>query len=695
MRLCKGFVKSLLAVISSAYLATGLLSAAEPLRTASESASLAKLKGLQADVQAIPGRCAYATVCIVGSANGKTASGSGVVVSEDGIILTAAHVLDGLGDIATVFFPNCRSFPAKLLGSDFDRDAAMLQITKEGSYPHVELSDVRTPDANQWCVAMGHPGGFDPERSPVLRLGHVLVSGDFILTDCTVVGGDSGGPLFDTKGRLIGIHSSIGFGLNENRHVPVAVFRDSWDKLKAGERYGSRFSSEIKKEDPAKPEVFGEVDAEGKDDLDRFLDDSLKPGNGLAELRLTPEVLKRFGGMETIMRRLNARSSKATEKKPEEKQGGEVKPDAPAASGDATVGMELLELMNKSRQNGTPLEVTPELLKKMGGMEGLMKQLKALGLSGDGTQPSGTKLPDELKIRDPFMDSILAEMKTIAAPQAPCVATLLAGEKPQSLATVVGTDGYLIAPDIKQEPGDLKARLGDRVLAAKVVKHYPRHGLMLLKVEAAGLQSADLNSGSAAVEVGTLVTAPAPEGEALGFGVVGVKERNTIDMPFIGVGKGEAEGGVRVNAVARRSPADTAGVRVGDVIRAISGNPVTKETMSEVLKQFSAGDEVELEIQRAEEKLTISVKLLPSLFRMNADRLRVMNAMSGPTSSLGTGFALALQHNLTLTQQQCGGPLLDLSGRCIGINVSRAGRVETLAVPASTAIELIKADIAP
>ena len=680
---------------SIAFFGTGILTATEPASTAGDPAMLEQLKSLQADVQAISGPCADATVCIVGSANGRTASGSGVVVSEEGIILTAAHVIDGFGDMATVFFPNGNSVPAKVLGADFDRDAAMLQIVKEGSYPHVEMSDRRAPDANQWCVAMGHPGGFDPERTPVLRLGRVLVSGDFILTDCTVVGGDSGGPLFDPKGRLIGVHSSIGFGLNENRHVPVAVFLDSWDRLKSGERYGTRFSTETPQAEPEKPAVFGQVDAEGKDDLDRFLDESLKPGNGQAELRLSPEVLQRFGGMETILRRLNNRSAKAAEDKPEGNPGAPTTPDAPADGADPTAGMELLELMNKSRQEGTPLNVTPELLEKMGGMEGLMRQLKALGLSEDGNQPSGTQLPDELKIRDPFIESILAGLKEITRPQAPCVGTLMSGETPLSLATVVGARGYLVAPDLNEEPGDLNVRLGDRVLEAKVVKHYPRHGMMLLKVEATGLQPMDWDSGSGAAEVGTLVISPAPDGEAFGFGMVGVKERNTIDTPFLGVGKADAEGGVRVGALARRGPADTAGVLVGDVILAISGNPITKETMSEVLKQFSAGDEVNLEIQRGQENLTLGVKLLPSLFRMQAERLRVMNSMSGPTSPLGASFARALQHDIPLTPQQCGGPLLDLTGHCIGINLSRAGRVETLAVPAATVMELIKPDIAP
>ena len=66
-----------------------------------------------------------------------------------------------------------------------------------------------------------------------------------------------------------------------------------------------------------------------------------------------------------------------------------------------------------------------------------------------------------------------------------------------------------------------------------------------------------------------------------------------------------------------------------------------------------------------------------------------MNEMSGPGSERLSGFPSALQHDIPLDPSMCGGPLLDLNGRCIGINVSRAGRVKTLAIPASDVRELL------
>jgi serine protease Do len=93
--------------------------------------------------------------------------------------------------------------------------------------------------AGQWCIATGHPGGFKKDRPPVVRVGRVGVFNDSLIqTDCTLVGGDSGGPLFDMTGKVIGIHSRIGNPIVANIHVPADTYREYWDQLAAGEKVG-------------------------------------------------------------------------------------------------------------------------------------------------------------------------------------------------------------------------------------------------------------------------------------------------------------------------------------------------------------------------------------------------------------------------------------------------------------------------
>ena len=78
------------------------------------------------------------------------------------------------------------------------------------------------------------------DRAAVIRIGRVLnLLPSTLVTDCALIGGDSGGPLFDLNGQLVGIHSRIGTETADNMHVPIDVFRDSWDRLAAGEAWGS------------------------------------------------------------------------------------------------------------------------------------------------------------------------------------------------------------------------------------------------------------------------------------------------------------------------------------------------------------------------------------------------------------------------------------------------------------------------
>jgi serine protease Do len=90
-------------------------------------------------------------------------------------------------------------------------------------------------------VALGHSTGFDPARTPPVRFGRLMSDGpgNYFTSDCTLIGGDSGGPLFDLKGKLVGINSSIGWSWKNNNHAGVDGFREDWDRLLAGETWGA------------------------------------------------------------------------------------------------------------------------------------------------------------------------------------------------------------------------------------------------------------------------------------------------------------------------------------------------------------------------------------------------------------------------------------------------------------------------
>lgn len=198
--------------------------------------SLGDLKRLQDQVQQVVREKTAATVSLV-SRNG--ASGSGVIVSTDGLILTAAHVIEGSREMF-VIFPDGRQEKARVLGANYGRDAAMAQLVGEGPWPFAEVGSSDALQVGDFVVAMGHPKGYDPTRRPPVRFGRVMTKGglDFLTTDCTLIGGDSGGPLFDLEGRVVGIHSHIAPDRQVNNHAGLSGFKGSWEGMLAGKSWG-------------------------------------------------------------------------------------------------------------------------------------------------------------------------------------------------------------------------------------------------------------------------------------------------------------------------------------------------------------------------------------------------------------------------------------------------------------------------
>jgi serine protease Do len=163
--------------------------------------------------------------------------GSGVVVTADGYILTAAHVIGRPNGKATITFPDKKQYTATTLGVQNRVDSGLLKIDEGQSdeYPHIEMGLSNGLKTGQWVLAIGHPGGIDEKRGLVVRAGRVLrTADDVIQTDCSLVGGDSGGPLVDLNGEVVAIHSRIGMNLWDNLHVPVDVFSENWDKMVDG-----------------------------------------------------------------------------------------------------------------------------------------------------------------------------------------------------------------------------------------------------------------------------------------------------------------------------------------------------------------------------------------------------------------------------------------------------------------------------
>ncbi len=140
------------------------------------------------------------------------ALGSGFVISEDGFIVTNNHVIDGADEILIEFFSG-KTLPAKVVGTDKNTDIALLKVESDVPLPFVPFGDSDLMRVGDWVMAMGNPlgQGFSVSAGIVSARGRAL-SGtydDYIQTDAAINRGNSGGPLFNMTGEVIGVNTAI------------------------------------------------------------------------------------------------------------------------------------------------------------------------------------------------------------------------------------------------------------------------------------------------------------------------------------------------------------------------------------------------------------------------------------------------------------------------------------------------------
>ena len=165
----------------------------------------------------------------------KRGQGSGFIVSGDGVILTNAHVVDGAEEV-TVKLTDRREFKAKVIGSDKRSDVAVIKIDAR-NLPAVRIGNPADVSVGEWVLAIGSPFGFEnTATSGIVSAKSRSLSGDsyvpFIQTDVAVNPGNSGGPLFNLKGEVIGINSQIYSASGGYQGISFAIPIDVAAKVK-------------------------------------------------------------------------------------------------------------------------------------------------------------------------------------------------------------------------------------------------------------------------------------------------------------------------------------------------------------------------------------------------------------------------------------------------------------------------------
>ncbi len=287
--------------------------------------------------------------------------------------------------------------------------------------------------------------------------------------------------------------------------------------------------------------------------------------------------------------------------------------------------------------------------------------------------------------------AVLAAFREVVARPSQSTVRILCDGKEAALGTVVAADGWIITK-ASELRGKIACKLRDgETFDARVVGVEDRCDLAMLKIDARGLRPIEWADPRSAV-VGNWLASPGIGEEPVAIGVVSVAARvpNLRDMPgptarpnsgYLGIILENGDGAPKIGRVEPGSAAARAGLKVGDVIVAVRGNPVaTAESLVARIMRFKAGETVQLKVKRGKEEKEITATL-GKRPRSAMSRGDIQNNMGSVLSNRRGGFPAILQHDTVIRNTDCGGPVVGLDGKAVGINIARAGRTESYAIP--------------
>jgi len=268
---------------------------------------------------------------------------------------------------------------------------------------------------------------------------------------------------------------------------------------------------------------------------------------------------------------------------------------------------------------------------------------------------------------------------------------VLADDKPAALGTVVAPDGWILTK-ASQLSGDLTCRFCDgRTLQAEYCACEADQDVALLKVAAHDLTAVRWLTGHDA-DVGQWLATPGLEADPVAVGIVSAARR---PIPYqhisgvLGIRLQDSEGPAMVADIIADSAAAKADIRTGDVIKRVGKLDIeNRVSLIETIRKHEPGAVVHLTIQRGETEMAVTATLTHP-FGDFLSRIAVQNQMGGRLSPRRTGFSAVLQHDTVLNPEYCGGSVVNLDGMAVGVNIARAGRTETYAIPADVVLDLV------
>jgi serine protease Do len=290
--------------------------------------------------------------------------------------------------------------------------------------------------------------------------------------------------------------------------------------------------------------------------------------------------------------------------------------------------------------------------------------------------------------------TVLEAFQPATTKAAAATVQVLVDDKVVALGTIVDPGGLVVSKASLLD-GDLKCRTGDQQeFAAEIAGILEEHDLALLRIDAQSLTAVTWRTGKPPAP-GTLVAAPDADGKLLAVGVISAAPRPVPGVRvtgesrgWLGIELGGGDSGLAISSVVRRSAAEEAGLKAGDRVAQIDGQRVEQvRQVIEAVGSHPPGETIEIVVVRDGEELKKSATLgKPEDRPSPQDRWG-----GGPFSKRRSGFPTVIPHDTLVRPEQCGGPLVDTDGAVVGINIARALRVATYALPAETVREAVEA----
>ena len=289
-----------------------------------------------------------------------------------------------------------------------------------------------------------------------------------------------------------------------------------------------------------------------------------------------------------------------------------------------------------------------------------------------------------------------SQLLSVAQPAAesvfPSVVSFWKDDRNVALGAVVDKDGYIVTKASEvQKRAPVTCFINGQHLPVTIVRVDTEEDVALINIETTELTPVQWapspNATANDVQPGSFVLTPGDDQTLLAIGTYSVQPRSTEfgEQAFLGVNPERVETGVRITQVNPGEASHAAGLSDGDVITELGGQPIVGvDDLVTAIRSHRPGDSVKIRYLRSGAAQTTRAILagrnMPS---EQAAHFKMMNRLGAILSRRNDNFSFVFQHDTPLFPEQCGGPILDLNGNVIGLNIARQGRASSLAIPSS------------